>query len=159
MILVYSRAPVYSIFWVYMLNQILWMINIVRPACSTFPRICGIQDSHNSRRWIQVTLDELGGGFARSISAVLANRLMISVRRHYYGHEHDQKEATTMASTVEFQSAHTRATGTGDVMADLEADPSDATEATANVSDTTQAASVGGDDEYEMQNFSERAGF
>ena len=84
---------------------------------------------------------------------------MISVRRHYYGHEHDPKDATTMASTVEFRSAHSRATGTGDVMTDLETDPSSATEATADASDTTQAASVGGDDEYEMQNFSERAGF
>ena len=43
---------------------------------------------------------------------------MISVRRHYYGHEHDPKDATTMASTVEFRSAHSRATGTGDVMTD-----------------------------------------
>ncbi|KAA1475629.1 hypothetical protein DENSPDRAFT_932487 [Dentipellis sp. KUC8613] len=58
-----TRDSVYYfalLFWVYLGNQIIWIYNIP-------------------------TLNELGTGFAFALSAVFANRLMISLRTGYYG--------------------------------------------------------------------------
>ena len=83
-----------------------------------------------------------------SVSATFANRLMISVRRHYYGHEHDVCDLTI--SSVRFADMGTRDTTnatSGPTMAGHDI-PRDMLTATA--------ADSG---EYEMQEFSERRGF
>lgn len=85
------------------------------------------------------------------ISAVFANRLMISVRRHYYGHEHDFYDPTL--SLVQFANVRTRdatvETGRTTTAGHETVDPG-----------TTLTATVVADTgEYEMQEFSERRGF
>ena len=48
-------------------------------------------------------MDGHGVGFAVCISTALANKLMISVRRHYYGHEAnsaDNKAATVAVDSL-----------------------------------------------------------
>ena len=52
----------------------------------------------------QTTLNELATGMATSISTVCANRMMISVRRRYYGHEHDLDDSTL--ASVNFADMH-----------------------------------------------------
>ncbi|ETW76156.1 hypothetical protein HETIRDRAFT_66494 [Heterobasidion irregulare TC 32-1] len=57
-----TRDSVYYfavIFWIYLANQIIWCINIL-------------------------TLNEVATGFSFSVSTILANRLMISIRKLYY---------------------------------------------------------------------------
>ncbi|KAI0075969.1 hypothetical protein K474DRAFT_1598918 [Panus rudis PR-1116 ss-1] len=67
------------IFWIYLLNQILWVVNVL-------------------------TLDELGTGFSFTVSAVLANRLMIAVReRYYYGREGGDGDESVLP-TLQFNS-------------------------------------------------------
>ncbi|EIN05653.1 hypothetical protein PUNSTDRAFT_145621 [Punctularia strigosozonata HHB-11173 SS5] len=64
-----------GIFGIYLLNQILWWIN-------------------------RITLNELATGFSFAVSAVFANRLMISVRQHYYNSE--MEEDRTQMTTLRF---------------------------------------------------------
>ena len=100
----------------------------------------------------QVALDELGTGLATCISTVLANRLMISVRRHYYGHEHDLADPTM--DTMAFKSRHTRTTKS--ITTTTTDGPGTMTFADSEIAETTVLEEGG---EYEMQDFSERRGF
>ncbi|KAI0341100.1 hypothetical protein BDW22DRAFT_1485579 [Trametopsis cervina] len=67
------------IFLVYGMNMIFWFLNIL-------------------------TLDEFGTGFAFTISSVLANRLLISVRERYYMARSELEDFNTFTS-MHFQSA------------------------------------------------------
>lgn len=136
----------YRILWIYVLNQVLWLVNIVSPRFFVSPRPL--------RRPAQVTLDELGTGLAKSISAVLANKLLISVRRHYYGHEHELFDPTTNVSGtgMQFRSGRVPAT-TGN------ATTSGATFMFGYSGVAEPMFREDGSDEYEMRDFSEKTGF
>ena len=112
-----------SIFCIYMLNQVVWLINIV--SVGSYFRLSP------APIFGQTSLDELGTGLATSVSTVLVNRLMISVRRHYYGHEHDMDELTS--KTTGFRAGRVRAS-------------------TTRFNDPLN-------NEYELQDFSEKTGF
>ena len=133
----------------YVLCAVLAFINIVRffPIYSTVPL------SALSRCiFRQVTLDDLATGFAGGISAVLANRLMISIRRYYYTREPAQVDSAPTA--VRFRSTITE--NTTDVSTSTrEIEVLDSAVSTVDGADD---ASVH-EDEYEGQGFSERAGF
>lgn len=51
----------------------------------------------------QITLDELGTGYAFTVSAVLANRLLITVREKYY-YYHGELEDWDTFTSMRFQS-------------------------------------------------------
>ena len=94
----------------------------------------------------QVTLDELGTGFAAAVSLVLVNRLMISVRRYYYGSVRNATEVVvpTLQLGVGQSGIAVTAPATGTTTtADAEA-----------VSTTIHPV-----EEYELQEYSEKAGF
>ena len=87
------------------------------------------------------------------VSAVFANRLMISIRRHYYGHEHDVGILGDTLSTVRF--AHVRSR---DAMGDSNTGGTTIAGHEISMGDTLTATVVD-DGAYEMQEFSERRGF
>ena len=76
---------------------------------------------------------------------------MISVRRYYYGHEHDLVGSTM--TTAQFQSASLRAT-LGIATTDTNAPGMPVPDA-----HDVETRSIDDDNEYERQGFSERAGF
>ena len=101
-------------------------------------------------------MDELGTGIASSVSAVFANRLMISVRRHYFGHEHDFAEsADTTINTIGSRGIHVHTVKTrtttfiGSTGSATLCDP-------GTVALTVRRE---GGEEYEMTDFSEKTGF
>ena len=55
-------------------------------------------------------MNELGPGFAGTLPAIVANRLMIAVRRHYYGGESNADTDEPSPTTVQFRTAPTHAT-------------------------------------------------
>ena len=103
----------------------------------------------------QASLNELGTALATSISTIFADRLMISVRRHYFGHEHRLSEPIihavrfkgTRARTVRIDATSlTDITGTG---------------STTLVEPVMAETALRGCqcEEYEMSQFLERTGF
>ncbi|KAI0319539.1 hypothetical protein OF83DRAFT_1170091 [Amylostereum chailletii] len=93
------------LFWIYLGNQVIWIYNI--PA-----------------------LNELGTGFGFSLSAIFANRLMISLRRAYYKRVDDDERGYT-SILVPISCAQSPVA--------------------ANASEN--------DEEYELRTFNERTGF
>ncbi|THG97093.1 hypothetical protein EW026_g4845 [Hermanssonia centrifuga] len=131
-----------SIFAIYLMNLILWTINII-------------------------TLDELGTGYSFTVSAVLANRLLISVREKYYTFHGELTQRKTY-TTMHFQTGPGAAPAEGDSEGGTTIAAADAATAglpTLTEGTSTTANSEWGDpmlsvmDEYEMENFSERRGF
>ena len=98
----------------------------------------------------QVTLDELGTGFAAAVSLVLVNRLMISVRRHYYGSVRNVSEITM--TTLQFEEAQPQSGMTVTTLAT-------GTTTTADPESSVTATHQEEEPEYELQEYSERAGF
>ena len=82
---------------------------------------------------------------------------MISVRRHYYGHENSPVDATT--NTINFRSRRLRTSG--DVSATVVDTYSTGTTTVGNadIPEATIAMITDDKDEFEMQDFSERSGF
>lgn len=97
----------------------------------------------------QITLDEFGTGFAFTVSAVLANRLLISVREKYYAAHGEHSEWDT------FTSMHFR-TATRPQECETGAASSYGGVTTFGALSESEDREV---DEYEMDNFSERRGF
>ena len=82
---------------------------------------------------------------------VLVNKMMISVRRHYYGHEHDITDGTT--HIVLFRNTHTQS----DTAAFTTVHP---TADTTTLGDTDcPETTVRNENEYELEDFSEKTGF
>ncbi|KZV65290.1 hypothetical protein PENSPDRAFT_689996 [Peniophora sp. CONT] len=129
LLVVLTKDSVYYflyLFWVYLLNEVIWVINIA-------------------------SLNELATGFAFSISAVFANRLMISLRETYY----KQQEASRVfrpGSNLRFRPG-------------LPASTSFPTTDETSSSGQEVVASYGSDsedivvDDIELQTFNERVGF
>ena len=116
---------------------------------------------HNATLLHNRALDELGTSFARGISAVLANRLMISVRRHYYGHEHDQT-IESASTTMRFESAPSQAAAETDTSAtevEFGASASSGATITFDSANPTESASGTYGDNNDRRGFSERVGF
>ena len=108
-----------------------------------------------------MALDELGTGLATSVSSVLANRLMITVRRQYYGHDQEFTDDGSLSlGSLRYKTARQDkirvsktfdSTQLGAVESLAPADPGER-HARASVE-------VSQYDEIEMQTFSERRGF
>lgn len=103
----------------------------------------------------QITLDELGTGFSFTISSVLANRLLITVREKYYTYQGEMEDWETFTS-MHFQTApgapgeETIALGTMDA-------GTMTTRSRWDEITTRRAAAMA--DEYEPHQFSETRGF
>ena len=68
----------FRIFVLYTTNQVIWLRNTVRSNATL--NLLLFTDTMAD----QITLNEVATGFSFSISAVMANRLMLSVRSRYY---------------------------------------------------------------------------
>ena len=102
----------------------------------------------------QITLNELGTAFVRGVAAVLANKLMISMRRHHYGHEHEQIDSDTL-TTVHFRGpTESVSRSTTDIEASASAMYLADAENVANADARRQYSR-----EYDGQGFSESVGF
>ena len=98
----------------------------------------------------QITLDEVGTGFAFTVSAVLANRLLIAVREKYYSYRKELDECDSF-TTMRFQT--------------IPAPPAEETIALETFEDATMSqsrwdglTSRGGRD-YGFEQYSEARGF
>ena len=98
-----------------------------------------------------MTLDELGTGLAAAISTVLVNRLMIAVRRHYYIRE------LVRVHTEPTRGENWRSEPM--VLTTIVFDESATLVGTTRPRDEGVSRECEGPDEFEMQDFSERAGF
>lgn len=96
---------------------------------------------------LQITLDEFGTGFAFSISAALANRLLIAVRVTYYQWYEATREFSDMNTSMGFRVSDTEGN-------DTECETTGVTRSRWNEATGHEAIQ-----EYEMDNFSESRGF
>ncbi|TFY77483.1 hypothetical protein EWM64_g6529 [Hericium alpestre] len=122
---VLTRDSVYYfaiIFWVYLANQIIWIVN-------------------------DITLNELATGFGFSISSILANRLMISVRSTYYLQEHLPSE---LRSIPIGQSISNRPPSTMGIVAEPEGEYDD---------HAGPSHAPRGGEEFELATFNDSRGF
>lgn len=106
----------------------------------------------------QITLDEFSTGFAFTISAVLANRLLISVRERYYTLHGENSQWDTTGTSMQFRSVvrpRMLVDGTHMSYGDASSSTNTTTFGEIKWGEITEQAEA----EYEMTEFSERRGF
>lgn len=147
---------------VYVVNMSLWFVNVVRLSLvpnkeTAHPRLPALP--------CQITLDEFGTGFSFTISTVLANRLLISVREKYYAHHGEHSDWDTFTS-MRFQTVQAARVGQGETigMSTLSYGESSCFEAAAAADGSMRWGELTTQDRaevpvFDLDNFSETRGF
>lgn len=109
---------------------------------------------------LQPSLNELATGFIFSISAIFANRLMISLRETYYKQQ-ETSRATVPGSNLRFRTGLPTQASTSFLTNDEEISTSGQEVTGLQVMEEEEVAiNLGGSgDDIELQTFNERAGF